>query len=184
MMIPATERVTVSDATIEPEAAAPPSKSQRKREAEALQDLGARLVALPETQFRRMALPEELREAVAQCRRIRENSALRRQRQFIGKLMRQIDPAPIQAQLDAFRGASARETAKLHQAERWRDRLIAGNDALTGFLDEHPHADATHLRQLIRAAREEAARAKPPRAARELFRTIRALLDEESGVAA
>lgn len=150
-----------------------PSKSQKKREVEALQDLGAELVKLPEAQFKRIELPEDLREAVATCRKITQNSALRRQRQYIGKLMRSIDPAPIQAQLDAFKGVSAAENAKLHQAEKWRDKLIADNEALTLFLDQFPDTDATHLRQLIRNARDEAARSKPPKAFREIFRVIR-----------
>ena len=153
-----------------------PSKSQKKREVEALQDLGAELVKLPEAQFRRIELPEELREAVAACRKITQNSALRRQRQYIGKLMRSIDPAPIQAQLDAFSGASAAENARLHQAEKWREKLIADNEALTLFLNQFPDADATHLRQLIRNARDEAARSKPPKAFREIFRVIREVM--------
>lgn len=152
-----------------------PSRSQKKREVEALQALGETLVKLPDAQFKRIELPEDLRAAVADCRRITQNGALRRQRQYIGKLMRGIDPAPIQAQLDIFNGASAAENAKLHQAEKWREKLIADNAALTLFLNQHPGADATRLRQLIRNARDEAAHAKPPRAFREIFRVIRAL---------
>jgi ribosome-associated protein len=141
-----------------------PSKSQKKRDVEALQDLGTQLVKLPDAQFKRIELPEELREAVAACRKITQNSALRRQKQYIGKLMRGVDPAPIQAQLDVFNGVSAAENAKLHQAEKWREKLIADNEALTLFLNNHPDVDATHLRQLIRNARDEAARSKPPKA--------------------
>ena len=107
------------------------------------------------------------------ARGIRSRAAAARQRQYIGKLMRAIDPAPIQAQLDAFKGVSAAENAKLHQAEKWRDKLIADNEALTLFLNQFPDADATHLRQLIRNARDEAVRNKPPRAFREIFRVIR-----------
>lgn len=150
-----------------------PSKSQKKREVESLQDLGAELVKLPDAQFERIELPEALREAVALCRRITQNSALRRQRQYIGKLMRSIDPAPIQAQLDAFKGVSAAENARLHQAEKWREKLIADNEALTLFLNRYPDIDVTHLRQLIRNARDEAARNKPPRAFREIYHVIR-----------
>ncbi|MFP5404040.1 MAG: ribosome biogenesis factor YjgA [Gammaproteobacteria bacterium] len=150
-----------------------PSKSQKKREVEALQDLGAELVKLPDAQFKRIELPEDLRQAVADCRKITQNGALRRQKQFIGKLMRAIDPAPIQAQLDAFKGVSAAENAKLHQAEKWREKLIADNEALTGFMSAYPHTDVTHLRQLIRNARDEAARNKPPRAFREIYHVIR-----------
>ena len=156
-----------------------PSKSQKKRDVEALQDMGALLVELPDAQFKRIELPEELREAVAACRKITQNGALRRQKQFIGKLMRSVDPAPIQAQLDAFSGASAAETAKLHQAEKWRDKLIADNEALTLFLNTYSDTDATHLRQLIRNARDEAARSKPPKAFREIFRVIREAMQEK-----
>ncbi|MHB1187757.1 ribosome biogenesis factor YjgA [Thiobacillus sp.] len=150
-----------------------PSKSQKKREVEALQDLGAELVKLPDAQFKRIELPEDLRAAVAACRKITQNSALRRQKQYIGKLMRAIDPAPIQAQLDAFNGVSAAENAKLHRAEKWREQLIADNEALTLFLNKYPDTDATHLRQLIRNARDEAASNKPPKAFREIFRVVR-----------
>lgn len=155
-----------------------PSRSHRKREVEALQELGEALIKLPDAQFKRMDLPEELREAVALARRITANSALRRQRQFVGKLMRSVDPEPIQAQLDAFAGVHAIENAKLHLAEQWREKLIADNEALTQFMDKHPGVDATRLRQLIRNARQEAERNKPPRAFREIFQVVKATLDE------
>ena len=158
-----------------------PSKSHVKREVEALQELGEILVKLPDAQFKRIELPEELRDAVALCRKITQNSALRRQRQYIGKLMRSVDPAPIQAQIDVFNGASAIENAKLHQAEKWREKLIADNEALTLFLDAHPGVDATQLRQLIRNARTEAERNKPPRAFREIFQVVRAALEDGVG---
>lgn len=150
-----------------------PSKSHKKREVEALQDLGETLVKLPDGQFKRIELPEALRIAVADCRKITQNGALRRQKQYIGKLMRSVDPAPIQAQIDVFNGVSVAENAKLHQAEKWREKLIADNEALTLFLTNYPDVDATHLRQLIRNARDEAVRNKPPKAFREIFRVIR-----------
>ncbi|MDO9221207.1 MAG: ribosome biogenesis factor YjgA [Thiobacillus sp.] len=155
-----------------------PSKSQQKRDVEALQELGETLVKLPAAQFKRIELPENLRTAVADCRKITQNGALRRQKQYIGKLMRGVDPAPIQAQLDVFNGVSVAENAKLHQSEKWRDKLIAENDALTLFLNAYPDADATHLRQLIRNARDEALHNKPPKAFREIFRVIRELMEK------
>ena len=154
-----------------------PSKSQKKREVEALQDIGDLLVKLPAGQFKRIELPDNLRIAVADCRKITQNGALRRQKQYIGKLMRGIDPAPIQAQLDVFNGVSDAENAKLHQAEKWRDKLIADNESLTLFLNKYPTVDATPLRQLIRNARDEAARSKPPKAFREIFRVIREVMN-------
>ena len=172
MIITVTERPSVR--LIDPdEVYDGPSRSQKKREVEALQDLGTQLVKLPDAQFKRIELPEELREAVAACRKITQNSALRRQKQYIGKLMRSVDPAPIQAQLDVFNGVSAAENARLHQAEKWREKLIADNEALTLYLNNYPDTDVTHLRQLIRNAREEALHNKPPKAFREIFRVIR-----------
>ena len=153
-----------------------PSRSQKKREVEALQDLGTLLVELPAAQFKRMELPDELRAAVTACRKITQNGALRRQKQFIGKLMRSLDAAPIQLQQDAFNGVNAAETARLHQAERWRDQLLAGSDALTTFVNDYPAADATRLRQLIRATHDETAKSKPPKAFRELFQVIREVI--------
>lgn len=185
-IITATESPTVrlidpdAELEFEPDAVCDgPSKSQQKREVEALQALGEMLVKLPAAQFKRIELPEDLRIAVADCRKITQNGALRRQKQYIGKLMRSIDPAPIQAQLDVFNGVSAAENARLHQAEKWRDRLIADNAALTLFLNTYPDADATHLRQLIRNARDDAARDKPPKAFREIFRVIREVVQQQ-----
>lgn len=156
-----------------------PSKSQIKREVESLQELGEELVKLPDGQFKRIELPDNLRVAVAACRKITQNGALRRQKQYIGKLMRGIDPEPIQKQLDVFNGVSAAENAKLHQAEKWRDKLIADNETLTLFLNAYPDTDVTHLRQLIRNARDEAAHSKPPKAFREIFRVIREAMQEQ-----
>lgn len=154
-----------------------PSKSQQKRDVEALQELGEELVKLPVSQFKRMELPDDLRTAVAACRKITQNGALRRQKQYIGKIMRHIDPAPIQVQLDVFNGVSEAANVKLHQAERWRDKLIADNEALTLFLNSFPDTDATHLRQLIRNARDEAAHNKPPKSFREVFRVVREAIE-------
>lgn len=179
-IITATESLTVrlidpdADLVFDPdEVYDGPSKSQIKREVEALQAMGEELVKLPDAQFKRIVLPENLRTAVAACRKITQNGALRRQKQYIGKLMRSVDPEPIQTQLDIFNGVSAAENAKLHQAEKWRDKLIADNEALTLFMNDFPNVDATHLRQLIRNARDEAARSKPPRAFREIFKVVR-----------
>lgn len=155
-----------------------PSKSQRKRESLALQDLGEALVALPADRLARIEMPESLRTAVLEARRIRAFGALKRQRQFIGKLMRTVDAAPIRAQMEAFEGNSRAEAAWLHRLERWRDRLIAEDTALAELLAQHPDADAQHLRTLVRNARREASESKPPRAFREIFRTLRELIPQ------
>ena len=167
----------------EPEAplAAPVSKTRRKRQVEDLQELGEALVRLPQSQFEQLVLPEDLRAAVADCRRFTKHEARRRQMQFIGRLMRGLDAAPIRMQLDALRGQNAHATARLHRVERWRERLLADDAAVTELLRELPGLDSTRLRQLMRSARQEAALGKPPRASRELFRVLRAAFEGVEG---
>jgi ribosome-associated protein len=154
---------------------AQPSKSQRKRESTALQDLGAALVKLSPERVSRMDLPETVRAAVLEAQRIRSRGALRRQMQYIGKLMRDVDAGPIAEQLAALRGESDRAKAGFRALERWRERLLADDEAVTDWLAHHPDSDAQQLRQLIRNARREAAESKPPRSSRALFRMLATL---------
>ncbi len=151
----------------------PPSKTKRKEAMLALQDLGEELVKLPASKLEKLDLPDELRRAVADCRRFTKHGAIRRQLQYIGRLMRGVDEEPIARQLAAWRGESDEEKVLLHRIERWRDRLIENDEALTLFLNEYPQADATRLRQLIRNARFEAANNKPPKSSRAIFRLVR-----------
>ncbi len=148
----------------------------------ALQALGASLVELGPAQLDAIELPEALREAVLAARRIASREARRRQLQYIGRLMRDVDPAPIRAKLDAWHGQSHEATAALHRVERWRERLLAEEDALTELASEFPGADLQRLRALVRSARAEQARdakasGRPPRAFRELFRAIKAIVE-------
>lgn len=154
----------------------PPSKSQRKRDAKALRQLGVELVELTRNQLDAIQMPDDLRDAVELARRIREKSGRKRQLQFIGKLLRQIDAEPLQQQLDALRLQDREATARLHRLEHWRDRLIdEGDDALAEFLNTYPDADRQHLRQLSRNARQERDRQQAPKSARLLFRYLREL---------
>ena len=155
------------------------SKSQRKREMHALQALGEALVELPVDQFNKIDLPEDLRIAAMEARRIHQRGARKRQLQYIGKIMRNVDAAPIQEQLDTLLGHSQRAAQQLHLIERWRDRLLAeGDAALEELLRLQPHADIQNLRQLVRSAHKETLANKPPRAARSLFRNLRDLFEE------
>ena len=154
-----------------------PSKSQRKREMLELQDLGAELVKLPETQLATLDLPENLRDAIALARRITSHGAQKRQRQYIGGLLSKLDDVqPVRDLLERLGGADKASKAKFQDSERWRARLLAeGDTALTEFLARYPGADHQHLRRLVREAAREAAAGKPPRHARELFRYIQGL---------
>lgn len=154
---------------------ASPSKSQRKREATALQDLGKQLVALPAEQLARMTLPEDLRSEVYAARRISSHGALRRQMQLIGKLMRGVDAEAIASQLAEVRGESNSAKAAFHALEAWRERLLQDDQVLEQWLLQHPHTDVQSLRQLIRNARREMAAGKPPKSSRALFRMLREL---------
>lgn len=138
-----------------------PSKSARKRDMHALQALGEALVAMPASRRERLVLPENLGDAVDEYLRTRSHEGRRRQMQYIGKLMRQVDPEPIaQAVAEAKLGQAA-DSLALHEAEAWRERLLAPGDALTEWMAAHPGSDAQQLRSLIRAARK-AAEAPPP----------------------
>lgn len=151
----------------------PPSKSQRKRDVEALQKLGRELTELSKDQLKKMDLPENLLVAVLEYQRITSHGAMRRQMQYIGKVMREIDVEPIVEALAAMRGESDIAKARFHEVERWRARLLDDDDALTDWLSRHPGSDAQQLRQLIRNARREAELGKPPKSSRELFKVLR-----------
>lgn len=156
-----------------------PSKSQVKREMDALQALGARLVTLSTDRLARVDMPDDLRDAVRDAQRFTKHEARRRQLQYIGRLMRNIDPAPIQAALDEIDGVSAAANARQHALERLRTRLMEDDKVLGEIAEAHPGADLQHLRQLRRNALKEQAEGKPPRAYRELFRVLRTLKEEK-----
>ncbi len=153
-----------------------PSKSQKKRDMTALQVLGQALVELPADRLAKIEMPDALRIALADARRFTKHEAKRRQMQYIGKLMRTIDPAPFQDAVDALAGVSALENARFRRIERLRTVLIENEAAaLTEIAAAHPGADLQHLRQLRRNAQKEQELAKPPRAFREIFRVLREL---------
>lgn len=158
------------------DAGAAPSKSQLKRESLALQKLGEQLIALPEARFLSIPMPDSLREAVTDARKMKSRRALYRQRQFIGRLMREIDAGKVKAALEQEAAEARHSARRFHVVERWRDRLIADGDELLGeLLQAFPGADRQHVRQLVRHARAEQAKGKPPASARSLFRYLKSL---------
>ena len=154
------------------------SKSQMKRDSTRLQELGEALVALDMKTIASLNLPERLVDALRECKRLKTHGALSRQKQFIGKLMRHVDPEPIQALLDRLAGQSGEHNAWLHKLERTRDHLLADGKAVESFMAEFPQADAQHLRQLIRNALKERELQKPPKAYRELFQLLKDYIPE------
>jgi ribosome-associated protein len=153
-----------------------PSKSRRKADAHALQTLGAELVALNKNQLAQVDMPESLRDAVEAAQRIHAHEGRRRQLQYIGKLMRNVDPEPIRVKIEGWKTLSVEETARLHLIERWRDRLLDDPLALQAFVGEYPLADLQQLRTLIRNTQREREQHKPPKSYRALFQLLRDII--------
>lgn len=160
-----------------------PSKSQRKRDMTALQKLGEALVAEPKDRVMRVPMPEDVRDAILECQRIKDHEGRRRQLQYVGKKMRTLEEEEIDAiqkTLDSWRGLSKSDTAALHALERKREKLLADDKVLTELLQQHPELDGQHLRTLIRNARKEQAENKPPKAYREIFQVLKHLQEEKT----
>lgn len=157
------------------------SKTRRKRQAQALQDLGVALTRLQADQLARIDMPEDLREAVVACKAMTKHEAIRRQLQYIGRIMRDIDCAPIAARLAAMHAPSHRQTALFHRAERWRDEILADPGAAERFSLEFPGADPRRLRELAAAATEERRAERTPKRFRELFQAINAAIQDRAG---
>ncbi|HYD97142.1 MAG TPA: ribosome biogenesis factor YjgA [Noviherbaspirillum sp.] len=155
-----------------------PSKSQLKREMTALQELGEELVSQPKDRVMRVPMPEDVRDAILECQKIRDHEGRRRQLQYVGKKMRTLEEdevAAIQRVIDSWKGASKAETAAMHALERRREKLLADDGALTELKAQHPEVDIQQLRALIRNARREQAESKPPKAYREIFQVLKQL---------
>lgn len=157
-----------------------PSRSQQRREALEVLDLAGQLAALSDAQLAKLPVPEHLLPHIRECRRITAQIAHKRQLQFLAKQLRREDDEVLEAIRDALdeKGEAARrEVAAMHRVEAWRERLIEDGDAaLAELLQEYPHADRQHLRQLARNALDERRGNKPPRAFRELYRELRELM--------
>ena len=156
------------------------SKTQRKKQMLELQDLGKQLVELPDVQLAAMALEPALEQAVLEARRMKSHEARRRQLQYVGRLMRDVDAAPIRERLAALSGSSARAAAAHRRLEALRERLLADDEALTQFAAEHPGIDLQKLRSLIRQVRHDRDSGRPLRGFRDLFRLLKDLESSSS----
>lgn len=151
----------------------PISKTQLKAEADAQQALGVRLSELPKDKLLKLDLPDTVLTAVLDTKKITANGAIRRHRQYLGRLMREIDNAPILEQLARWDGKHTAENAYFHGLERWRDRMIADSNVLAEFIALYPQTDIQQLRTLVRNAQKELAADKPPKSSREIFKLLR-----------
>jgi ribosome-associated protein len=172
-------RIPISDdATIEA-----PSKTQLKQQMLELQQLGHALAELPNERLQSIELPERLLDAIVEFKRTRSHEGRRRQMQYVGKLMRGVDPAPLRAAVDAFGLGSAVDAMQLHEAERWRVELVRDDDALTRWTQAFPGSDLQRLRTLVRAARRDEAAAtgqRHGRGWRELFQFVKPFVEESN----
>ena len=162
------------DTEIDPPEWDGPSKSQLKRDSQALQDMGSQLVDMPEGKLQKFDLPENLRDAIYEARRLKSREAKRRHLQYIGKLMRTVDTDLIIHTLEKMDHQSQTYRQHFAQLEDWRDRLInQGAPVIEDFIQHYPQADRQQLRNLQRQANREKESNKPPAAARKLFAYLR-----------
>ena len=165
-----------------PDSSSPPSKTRRKQAMEELQSLGEALVDLPSDRLKKIALPEDLRDAVAMAQRMpRLDEARRRQMQFIGRPMRGVEPDAIRAALGEARGDSAGETARLHRIEKLREDLLSDEKVVFEIAALYPGIDLQHLRSLRRAALKEREQNKPPKNFRAIFQRLKEADQDANG---
>ncbi len=156
------------------------SKTQRKRESTELQRIGAALVRLSPEQLARFDLPDSLRDAILDCKRFTKHEAIRRQMQYIGRIMRDIDAAPILEQLNALEAPSRKQTALFHLAEKWRQLMLDDAEAIERFLREFPETNDKRLRALVSATHEERTAKRAPKHFRELFHLINTTVQDHA----
>lgn len=149
-----------------------PSKTRLKAEARSLRDLGQALAGLPAADRAALDLPEALRESIDRYNAIRKHGAKKRELQFLGKMMRRIDPEPVRAAIEAREAGSKADTARLHRVESWRERLIEDDAAVTEFIDGHPGCDVQQLRSLVRGVRREGGAGDPEQRHGKNYRTL------------
>ena len=163
----------------QPEAVEEISKSQRKRDADSIRDLGARLAELSSKDLASIELPEDVQSAIEELSRIKSNSARKRQLGFLAKRLRNVDVQPMEDGLERISQRARASTMGLHLVERWRDRLLgdtegeSARDALTAFMNDYPTVDRQQIRQLQAQALKERKINRPPAAARALFKLVR-----------
>lgn len=156
------------------------SKTQVKRELDQLKELGRRLTELKPAQLDKLQLTDKLRAALDEAHRHTARGALKRHLSFVGKLMMDQDVEAIQAYVDRLDSSSQAHAQHFHNIERWRDRLLTGEQAeQEAFIAQYPQTDRQNLRQLIRQATKEAAENKPPAASRKIFKLVRETVEED-----
>lgn len=168
------------DENEEPEEDEAPSRSQKKREMTALQKAAEKIVKLGPELVRKSGLQEKFVDAVLEAQKIKKHEAKRRQIQFLGKIMREMDPEPILRFIENVELGNRDDAKKFHQLEQWRAGLIEGNfELINDLAEKYPNINRQHILQLARNAKKEITAGKPPKSSRALFKALRTL--EETG---
>jgi ribosome-associated protein len=155
------------------------SRTRLKEEMQDLQRLGESIVKLPLDRINKIEMPEELREAILLARTLKKHGAMRRQMQYVGTLMRNVDTEPIRSFIDNIKIGSKDESRTFNKLEKWRDDLVNGKAGVMDcVLNELPGVDRQHIRQLVRNAVKEKEKVRPPKASRALFRYLKELTSE------
>lgn len=155
------------------------SKTQRKHECDDMQGLGEKMIALNKEDLASIHMDDELRRAIEEAQRMKSHGALKRQRQYIGKVIRNLEDDTLEPQLNRILHKHDIHNANFKRMEKWRDAMLEnGDEAINGFLEQYPDADRHHLRQLIRNAKKEKLNNKPPAAYRQIFKYIREIGDQ------
>ncbi|MFQ5355614.1 MAG: ribosome biogenesis factor YjgA [Mariprofundaceae bacterium] len=150
-----------------------PSKSEKKRQVQALQQLGEKLIKLSDSRLVSLELPEDLYQAIAEAKQIQhKHAAFKRQRKFIGKIMRQIDTIPIQQAIAELEENHYSDSATFHRSEQWRERLLSESQTLSDFIGQYPQTDRQQLQQLLQKAQREHRADSGKGAQRSLFRFL------------
>lgn len=150
------------------------SKTQRKKDCDTMQEIGSRMIQLNHEELSQIEMDDELRRAIEEAQRMKSHGALKRQRQYIGKIIRGLDADTLSAQLDKVLHKHDIHNAEFKRLEKWRDSLLEdGDQAINGFIEHYPLTDRNHLRQLVRNAHREKKANKPPTAYRQIFKYIR-----------
>lgn len=154
------------------------SKTQRKKECTDMTEMGEKLISLNHDELAQIQMDDELRAAIEEAQRIKSYGALKRQKQFIGKIIRNIDADEISIQLDKILHKHDMHNAEFKRMEKWRDNLVENGDvAINSFLEAYPNADRHHLRQLVRNVEREKKASKPPTSYRQIFKYIREIAE-------
>ena len=154
------------------------SKTQRKKECDAMQELGEKMIALNKEELAEIHMDDELRRAIEEAQRMKSHGALKRQKQYIGKVMRSLNDETLAEQLNRILHKHDIYSAEFKRMEKWRDSIIEeGDNGINTFIEHYPNADRNHLRQLVRNAVKEKKQNKPPASYRQIFKYIREVID-------